>query len=126
MTSLSIEDAPGPMALHSFGTQVKDGKILVTANPPSTLRSNLSRQPKLLATGANSSGKGVVIVGGGSGAFNTVESLREVSWIYLRNFYFPQTSAFSMDTLVRSPFSRKRIIRPSIGRSSTMLNKMVY
>ena len=34
-----------------------------------------------------------------------------------------QTSAFSMDTMVRSPFSRKRIIRPSIGRSSTMLNE---
>jgi len=65
------------MALHSFGTQVKDGKILVTANVPNTLRNNLSRQPKLLATGANSSGKGVIIVGGGSGAFNAVESLRE-------------------------------------------------
>ena len=81
--SLSIEDAPGPMALHSFETQVKDGKILVTANPPSTLRNNASRQPKLLATGANSVGKGVIIVGGGSGAFNAVESLREVSWICL-------------------------------------------
>lgn len=78
-SEVSLEDAPGPMALHSFETQVKDGKILVTANPPYTLRSNFSRQPKLLATGANSHGKGVIIVGGGSGAFNAVESLREVS-----------------------------------------------
>jgi hypothetical protein len=71
------------MALHSFETQVKDGKILVTANPPYTLNENKSRQPKLLATGANNFGKGVVIVGGGSGAFHAVESLREVSWVYL-------------------------------------------
>ena len=82
-SDISLEDAPGPMALHAFETQVKDGKILVTANPPYTLRSSFSRQPKLLATGANSFGKGVIIVGGGSGAFNAVESLREVSWIYL-------------------------------------------
>jgi NADPH-dependent 2,4-dienoyl-CoA reductase/sulfur reductase-like enzyme/nitrite reductase/ring-hydroxylating ferredoxin subunit len=72
-----IEDAPAPMALHSFETQVKNGKILVTANTASTLKKNLSRQPKLLATGVSSAGKGVVIVGGGSGAFNAVESLRE-------------------------------------------------
>ncbi|KAF8968027.1 flavoprotein [Flammula alnicola] len=72
-----IEDAPAPMALHSFQTEVKDGKIHVTANPASTLKNNMSRQAKLLATGVNSSGKGVVIVGGGSGAFHAVESLRE-------------------------------------------------
>lgn len=79
VTSLPIEDAPAPMALHSFETQIRNGKILVTANTASTLKSNLSRQPKLLATGVNSTGKGVLIIGGGSGAFNTVESLREVS-----------------------------------------------
>jgi hypothetical protein len=71
------------MALHSFETQVKDGKILVTANPPYTLANNKSRQPKLLSTGAYSFGKGVIIVGGGSGAFGAIESLREVSWICL-------------------------------------------
>jgi apoptosis-inducing factor 3 len=75
----SIEDAPGPMALHSFETQVKDGKILVTAKTANTLKSNLSRQPKLLATTVNASVKGVIIVGGGPAALNVVESLREVS-----------------------------------------------
>jgi NADPH-dependent 2,4-dienoyl-CoA reductase/sulfur reductase-like enzyme/nitrite reductase/ring-hydroxylating ferredoxin subunit len=72
-----IEDAPAPMSLHSFQTQVKDGKIHVTANPANTLKANMSRQPNLLATGVNSTGKGIVIVGGGSGAFHAVESLRE-------------------------------------------------
>ncbi|KDR78894.1 hypothetical protein GALMADRAFT_244538 [Galerina marginata CBS 339.88] len=72
-----IEDAPAPMALHSFPTQVKDGKIHVTANPANTLKANMSRQATLLATGVNSSGKGVVIVGGGAGTFHAVESLRE-------------------------------------------------
>lgn len=71
------------MALHSFQTQVENGKILVTANTASTLKSNFSRQPRLLATGVNSVGKGAIIVGGGSGAFHAVESLREVSWICL-------------------------------------------
>jgi len=72
------EDAPAPMALHSFKTRVIDGKIHVTANPANTLKNNLARQPTLLATGVDSSGKGTVIVGGGSGAFHAVESLREV------------------------------------------------
>ena len=73
------EDAPAPMALHSFKTSVVDGKINVTANTGSTLKDNMSRQATLLATGVNSSGKGVVIVGGGSGTFHAVESLREVN-----------------------------------------------
>ncbi|KAF8907349.1 flavoprotein [Gymnopilus junonius] len=72
-----IEDAPAPMALHTFQTRVKDGKIHVTANSASTLKANMSRQPTLLASGYNSTGNGVVIVGGGSGAFHAVESLRE-------------------------------------------------
>ncbi|KAF5327184.1 hypothetical protein D9619_004398 [Psilocybe cf. subviscida] len=72
-----IEDAPAPMALHSFETRIKDGKIEVTAITENTLKQNMSRQAKLLATGVNSVGKGIVIVGGGSGAFHAVESLRE-------------------------------------------------
>jgi len=58
----------------SFDAQIKNGKILVTANAASTVKKNMSRQPKLLATGVNSFGKGVIIVGGGSGAFHAVES----------------------------------------------------
>ncbi|KAI0703812.1 hypothetical protein BC835DRAFT_1262345 [Cytidiella melzeri] len=73
-----IEDAPAPMALHSFQARVEDGKILVTADPASTEKKNMARQPKLLASGYQASNTpGVVIVGGGSGAFHAVESLRE-------------------------------------------------
>src|SRR5688572_16890698 len=72
------EDAPAPMALRTFSTEVKDGKIWVTATPSDTLKANMARQPKLLATGVNATGKGVVIIGGGSGTFHAVESLREV------------------------------------------------
>ncbi|KJA26356.1 hypothetical protein HYPSUDRAFT_36661 [Hypholoma sublateritium FD-334 SS-4] len=72
-----IEDSPAPKAIHSFKTKIQDGKIHVTANSADTLKSNMSRQPTLLATGINSSGPGVIIVGGGAGAFQSVESLRE-------------------------------------------------
>ncbi|KAF5382137.1 hypothetical protein D9615_004300 [Tricholomella constricta] len=72
-----IEDAPAPSAIHSFKAHVADGKIHVTANPTNTLKENKARQPKLLSSGSDSVGKGVIIVGGGSGAFQTVESLRE-------------------------------------------------
>ncbi|CCM02291.1 uncharacterized protein FIBRA_04379 [Fibroporia radiculosa] len=71
-----IEDAPAPTAIHSFRAHIADGKIHVTANPFETLKANHSRQPKLLATGTGS-GKGVVIVGGGSGTYHCIESLRE-------------------------------------------------
>ncbi|KAL0572324.1 Apoptosis-inducing factor 1 [Marasmius crinis-equi] len=72
-----IEDAPAPSALHSFEAHVKDGKIHVTANPQFTLKDNKSRPPKLSTAGFDSVGKGTVIIGGGSGAFQVVESLRE-------------------------------------------------
>lgn len=75
---LYLEDAPAPSALHSFKAHVADGKIHVTANPSNTLKTKKERSPKLLSSGSDSVGKGVVIVGGGSGAFQTVESLREV------------------------------------------------
>lgn len=64
------------MAIHSFKAHVANGKIHVTADPTDTLKNNMSRQPKLLASGI-SGGKGVVIVGGGSGTFHCIESLRE-------------------------------------------------
>ncbi|KAH9902894.1 hypothetical protein C8Q73DRAFT_635454 [Cubamyces lactineus] len=75
-----IEDAPAPTALHSFKAEIVNGKINVTADPANTTSANKSRQPKLLATGSSAptgQGKGVVIVGGGSGAFHCIESLRE-------------------------------------------------
>ncbi|KAH9068159.1 flavoprotein [Lactarius deliciosus] len=72
-----IEDAPAPSALHSFQTHIADGKIYVTADPANTTKEKFSRPPKLLASGTEVGGAGVVIVGGGSGAFHAVESLRE-------------------------------------------------
>lgn len=72
-----IEDAPAPNALHSFKAHVDDGKIHVTANPIHTLQANKSRPPKLLSSGTEAVGRDLVIVGGGSGAFHAVESLRE-------------------------------------------------
>ncbi|KAI9512976.1 flavoprotein [Russula earlei] len=72
-----IEDAPAPAALHSFQTHITDGKIYVTADPANTTKDKLSRPPKLLSSGGEVGGAGVVIVGGGSGAFHATESLRE-------------------------------------------------
>ena len=66
------------MAIHSFKTSVVEGKINVTARVDSTLKKNMSRQAALLDGGIYKSGPGVVIVGGGSGTFHAVESLREV------------------------------------------------
>ncbi|KAJ8520178.1 hypothetical protein ONZ45_g2978 [Pleurotus djamor] len=74
-----IEDAPAPSGLHSFKAFVSDGKIHVTANPSQTTKADMSRPPKLLGDSLNSASQtpGVVIVGGGAGAFHTVESLRQ-------------------------------------------------
>ncbi|KZT29687.1 hypothetical protein NEOLEDRAFT_1153617 [Neolentinus lepideus HHB14362 ss-1] len=77
-----IEDAPAPDAIHAFNTHLSDGKIFVTADPARVTPAAKSRPPKLLASGfegiAGGTAKhGVLIVGGGSGGFQTVESLRE-------------------------------------------------
>jgi hypothetical protein len=74
-----IEDAPAPDALHSFKADIKDGKIIVTADPKDTTKESKSRPPKLTGLNAASASEpGVVIIGGGSGGLFTVESLREV------------------------------------------------
>ena len=75
----NTEDAPAPAALHSFQTHIADGKIYVTADPANTAKEKKSRPPKLLSSGSEVGGAGVVIVGGGSGAFHATEGLREVS-----------------------------------------------
>jgi hypothetical protein len=72
------EDAPAPSAIHAFKTQVSGGKIHVTADPARTVKDNLARAPRVSSTSERSSSKGgVVIIGGGSGTFHAVESLRE-------------------------------------------------
>ncbi|KAI0067379.1 flavoprotein [Artomyces pyxidatus] len=77
VTTGDIEDAPAPSALHCFKTHIDDGKIHVTADPSNTTKEKMSRPPRLLARGVEVGGPGVVIVGGGSGAFHAIESLRE-------------------------------------------------
>ncbi|KAF8920202.1 hypothetical protein CPB85DRAFT_1273867 [Mucidula mucida] len=77
-----IEDAPAPAGLHSFQAHVAAGKIYVTANPEHTIIANKSRPPKLSTTGFDAVGKGVIIVGGGAGAFHVMESLRENGYKY--------------------------------------------
>ena len=112
------EDAPAPKAIHSFQTKIQDGKIHVTANSVDTLKSNMSRQPTLLATGINSSGPGVVIVGGGAGAFQSVESLREVTNVaYFQLTEHSQTDdIYSTAMQVRSQSFRKRVTLLLIGK----------
>jgi hypothetical protein len=116
----SIEDAPAPMALHSFKTSVLNGQIHVTAFVESTLKQNMSRQPTLLDGGVYESGPGVVIVGGGSGTFHAVESLREVRVIgFLSMFPLPK----SCSTVLRglSPSFRKRHIALLIGNVLSLI-----
>ncbi|KAJ3537416.1 hypothetical protein NMY22_g5598 [Coprinellus aureogranulatus] len=104
-----IEDAPAPSALHSFKAHVADGKIHVTANVESTKKANLSRQPKLLATGSDATGRGVVIIGGGSGAFHAVESLRE-------HGYSAPITVLSKETY--TPIDRTKLSKALITDSS--------
>lgn len=52
--------------------------IHVIANHSDTLKANKSRPPTLRAQGYTTQGLGVVIVGGGAGALQTIQSLREV------------------------------------------------
>jgi len=76
-----IEDAPAPAAIHSFKTSISDGKIFVTADEERVAKANMSRQPKVPANpdaGLTLGNAGVVIVGGGSGTFHSIISLREV------------------------------------------------
>jgi hypothetical protein len=97
-----VEDAPAPMALHSFKTTVTNGEIHVTAHTESTLKKNLARQATLLDGGVYSLGPGVVIVGGGSGAFHAVESLREVTVLILTGTSSLHMYLISMAIRVRS------------------------
>ncbi|EKM78680.1 hypothetical protein AGABI1DRAFT_85596 [Agaricus bisporus var. burnettii JB137-S8] len=74
-----IEDAPALAAIHSFKTHVADGKIHVSAHPENTLKDNMRRYPGLLNEDTSFK-KGLIIVGGGAGAFFAVDSLREYGY----------------------------------------------
>ncbi|ELU42680.1 flavoprotein [Rhizoctonia solani AG-1 IA] len=104
-----IEDAPAPDALHSFKAEIKDGKIVVTANPEHTTKEGKSRAPKLASVSANSNEPGVVIVGGGSGGLFTVESLREVQYCY----FFLLASEQDYAPIDRTKLSKALITDPS-------------
>ena len=104
------------MALHSFKTQIKEGKIHVTADPANTLKSNMNRQATLRATRANSTGKGVIIVGGGAGAFHAVESMREVSCFAYWVGYQAFSGILRTATRDQLPFSPKRQTIPLTGK----------
>lgn len=73
------EDAPGPAALHSFHVALEHDQIFVTADTSQTTPAGKARPPKALIS-AEEPGPGVVIVGGGSGAYGVVESLREFGY----------------------------------------------
>ncbi|KAF8624511.1 hypothetical protein AX15_005826 [Amanita polypyramis BW_CC] len=104
-----IEDAPAPFAIHSFKTRVIDGKIHVTANMEDTLKENKNRQAKLMSTAHEVGQKGLIIVGGGSGAFHAVESLRE-------HGYGAPITMFSKETYLpidRTKLSKALITNPT-------------
>ncbi|KAF9223461.1 hypothetical protein BS17DRAFT_781899 [Gyrodon lividus] len=106
-----IEDAPAPAAIHSFKTCVKDGKVYVTADPSQTLKSNMTRTPNLVSTGVLPIGQDVVIVGGGSGTFHAIESLRE-------HGYMGNITVFSKETY--APIDRTKLSKALITDSSKL------
>ncbi|KAG2756692.1 hypothetical protein P692DRAFT_20825944 [Suillus brevipes Sb2] len=106
-----IEDAPAPAAIHSFKAVVADGKIIVTADPSLTLKSNMSRSPKLLSTGVAGSGRSVVIIGGGSATFHAIESLRE-------HGYSGNITVLSQET--HPPIDRTKLSKALITDSSKL------
>ncbi|KAK9895956.1 hypothetical protein P389DRAFT_196070 [Cystobasidium minutum MCA 4210] len=69
-----IEDAPAPRNLLSFKVEVKGDDIYVSADPEEVKKN--ARPTKPLG-GIKKEGKGIVIIGGGSGATYAVEGLRE-------------------------------------------------
>jgi hypothetical protein len=75
-----IEDSPGLDSLWKYSAEVKDGKIVVSASEKE-VKSKVGRVVSKARTKPASAvtDETVVIVGGGSGAIHTIESLRMVS-----------------------------------------------
>ena len=113
-TDTIAEDAPAPMAIHSFKAEVKDGKIQVTANPENTTKKQMSREPKVVNAGtASATSPGVVIVGGGSAAFHAIDSLREVCELAPHRFHMEELIiCVSLGTADPSQYSRRSRTHP--------------
>lgn len=74
-----IEDAPGLDSLYKWSAEIKNDKIVVTADQKE-LKSKVGRiVPRSKAKGVPKEDQTVVIIGGGSGGIHTIESLRMVS-----------------------------------------------
>lgn len=69
-----IEDAPAPRNLLSFKVEVRGDDIYVSADPEEVKKNYRATKPP---PGTKTEGKGVIIVGGGSGGLYAVEGLRE-------------------------------------------------
>ena len=111
-----IEDSPAPAAIHSFKTSVSNGKIYVTADEERVSKPNMSRLPKVPSNpdaGLTSGNAGVVIVGGGSGTFHSIISLREARRIFLRHSNYLPLRSMSMSA--QSRLCPKNHTRPSTG-----------
>jgi len=85
-----IEDAPAPNNLQSFKVEVEGSDIYVTADAEAIKQNERPTKMK----SASGSEKGVVVVGGGSGALYAVEGLRESGYtgsvkVISRETYIP-------------------------------------
>lgn len=89
----------------------------MTAAPANTTKEKMSRPPKLLASGSEIGGAGVVIVGGGSGAFYATESLREASCVSPRWIELKPDLFISMGSKRRSQSSPRKQKHPLTGVS---------
>ncbi|KAH8831282.1 hypothetical protein DL96DRAFT_1777615 [Flagelloscypha sp. PMI_526] len=101
-----IEDAPAPAALNKFPVTIKDGMIHVSANPEHTTKNGSWRAPKSVAS--DSADKGVLIVGGGAGAYNTIQGLRNAGYkspitVLSQENYVPIDRTKLSKTLITDP-----------------------
>jgi apoptosis-inducing factor 3 len=116
-----IEDAPALDDILSFKVELEGEDIYVTADPEK-LKGKPGVAPTCKAS-VKSDGKGLVVVGGGSGAINVVEAARKVSSYALRakqNMLnltrYPRSSRPA--TRNPSPLSPPKLTHPSTEQSS--------
>lgn len=76
VTTGEIEDAPAPNHLNTFEVYEKEGAVYIKGEEGAIKAGQ--RDPKLKCSVSND--EKVVVVGGGSGAFGTVQTLRELNF----------------------------------------------